>query len=363
MVYVGHEYHKKTKSVEFLIEIFQRKYNVYYMTYNDKTGQIEGDKDAFGKMFEVLVLFQMPVPVETLRKTFIFKHGAYFPMYDGTGEAPNYFWLDYKEFNIINFSRTLHERLLGMGLSSYYIQYFPKTTEHLIRGKYNKAFFWQRRDVININTVCDLLSKSTVKSIHLHKSVDPGQKYIEPTELQKKIYSFSYSTWYVKKEDMLEDVEDAGIYIAPREYEGIGMSFLEAMAMGKCVIAPNHPTMNEYIQSGFNGYLYDIYNVKPIDNMEVDKIQQNTFQYMQEGFKNWEKTKYDILGWLEKDVKINPTLMEKTYKEKFVIGKKYIGRRILLVTLEEGGIYRLFGKFKISKRIVGVAKIIRKKGT
>ena len=48
----------------------------------------------------------------------------------------------------------------------------------------------------------------------------------------------------------------AGIYFAPRLYEGIGISFLEAMAMGKAVVAPDNPTMNEYVTHNVNGFLY-----------------------------------------------------------------------------------------------------------
>lgn len=35
------------------------------------------------------------------------------------------------------------------------------------------------------------------------------------------------------------------------------MSFLEALSLGMAVIAPDGVTMNEYVRSGENGYLYD----------------------------------------------------------------------------------------------------------
>jgi glycosyltransferase involved in cell wall biosynthesis len=44
--------------------------------------------------------------------------------------------------------------------------------------------------------------------------------------------------------------------MAPRRYEGIGMAFLEAMAMEMCVVAENQSTANEYILSGKNVILY-----------------------------------------------------------------------------------------------------------
>ena len=362
LLFIGHEYHNKTKSTVFFSDILKQRYNVEFMTFDAETNEIKGDEEAYNKEYAVLVVFQMPIPRALLENSFTFKHKVYVPMYDGTGEAPNQFWLDYRDYNIINFSSTLHERLLKMGFSSYYIQYFPPAPEHIILGNKDKVFFWQRREIININTVCKLLSRSTVKRIHVHKVADPGEKYIEPSEVQKKVYHFSYSSWYEKKSDMMKDVEEAGIYIAPREYEGIGMSFLEAMAMGKCVIAPDHPTMNEYIRHGINGYLYDPHHVKPIHNMDVAKVQENAYQYMREGYENWERRKNDILKWVEKDVRINPQLMEKTYNERFILGKRYIAGKILLVTREEGEIYRLFGKIRLNSKLVSFLKRIRGRG-
>ena len=58
------------------------------------------------------------------------------------------------------------------------------------------------------------------------------------------------------RQNYLRELEKFHVYFAPRKYEGIGMTFLEAMAMGMCVVAENAPTANEYILSGKNGILY-----------------------------------------------------------------------------------------------------------
>ena len=361
LVYVGHEYHKKTHSVDFFIDILKQEYEVDYMTFDSETNEINGDSDAFKKQYDVLVLFQMPVPVDLLKEKFDFKHGVYVPMYDGTGEAPNQFWLDYKDFNIINFSKTLHARLVKMGFSSFYIQYFPKPSDELIEGEAENVFFWQRRSNININMIGQLVEKGQIKNIHIHKAVDPGQEYIEPSDELKEKYNFTYSTWYPQKEDMLNDVKSAAIYVAPREYEGIGMSFLEAMAMGKCVIAPDHPTMNEYIKHGENGYLYNNHNVSPL-NMhisDIKNIQRNVYAYMKDGYEEWEKNKRNILIWVEKDVKIDAKRMEQTYKEQFVI-RKYRIAGMTIMTREIGDVFRLFGRFKMSAGMINFMRSVRK---
>ena len=49
----------------------------------------------------------------------------------------------------------------------------------------------------------------------------------------------------------------ANVYFAPRLEEGIGQTFLEAIRWGRCVVAADNRTINEYIIHGVNGLLYD----------------------------------------------------------------------------------------------------------
>jgi glycosyltransferase involved in cell wall biosynthesis len=49
----------------------------------------------------------------------------------------------------------------------------------------------------------------------------------------------------------------AHLVFAPRALEGIGMAFLEPMARGQIVVAPDRPTMNEYLRHRTTGLLFD----------------------------------------------------------------------------------------------------------
>ncbi len=64
---------------------------------------------------------------------------------------------------------------------------------------------------------------------------------------------FPVSSWFRDAGEYLDMLAAANVFFAPRRAEGIGMSFLEAMAMGLCVVAPRGPTMSEYIENGRNG--------------------------------------------------------------------------------------------------------------
>jgi len=91
------------------------------------------------------------------------------------------------------------------------------------------------------------------------------------------------------------------------------MSFLEAMAMGKCVIAPNVGTMNEYIISGINGVLYDIdsdNNVKIIPealSLDYDSIQtmgQNARKSIELGYQYWLSKEKELVEFITEDLEV-----------------------------------------------------------
>lgn len=309
LLYIDHSFHNKTKSAQFLEELLSSIYEVKVCCL-DPNDSYEEILEPFGcQEFDVLVLFQVMPDIEKLKKNIRAKHFVFFPMFDGSGGLDYKFWEAYKDFNIINFSRTLHEKLLCLGLSSHYIQYFPKPLESFDYGDPAKIFFWQRVSELNVDTVEKLFREKKVDKIHVHKVLDPFHEFKEPSK--NIIAKIEYSDWYETREEMLRDVETCAIYIAPRAYEGIGMSFLEAMAMGRCVIAPDHPTMNEYIVNGSNGLLYDFHLLNAIKIDNIERIQKNAFDCIKRGYIQWEKEKYKILDWLEAPLQVNKVPFSK----------------------------------------------------
>ncbi|MGL4982870.1 MAG: glycosyltransferase [Treponemataceae bacterium] len=299
LLYIGHSYHNKTRSTQFLQDMFKTKYNVDVFNFDPSKDDYTILKKLTNQKFDVVILFQIMPSINMLKEFISFKSIAFFPMYDMYIEHylfSNKIWLEYKDCNIINFSKTLHDNLLDKGFSSYYIQYFPESIKIDNFGDEKSIFFWQRTTDISAATIDALLEEKEVKHLHIHKALDPNHYFIEPnSEWKSKV---TYSTWYEKKEDMLEDIKKAALYIAPRRYEGIGMSFLEAMAMRRCVIAPNNPTMNEYIVDGQTGILYDLENPHKISLNNIQQIQKNTQTYIQQGYQSWESNKNIILDWI-----------------------------------------------------------------
>lgn len=65
---------------------------------------------------------------------------------------------------------------------------------------------------------------------------------------------------FPSQEEYFAILGKTNIYIAPRWFEGIGLTVTEAMASGCVVLANNAPTMNEYIVHERNGFFLP-YNV------------------------------------------------------------------------------------------------------
>lgn len=77
------------------------------------------------------------------------------------------------------------------------------------------------------------------------------------------------------------------------------MSFLEAMAMGLCVVAPNAPTMNEYIRDGVNGLLYDPGNPQPIDFSRARELGEVARTSCEEGRREWLRATPKVKSFME----------------------------------------------------------------
>lgn len=335
LLYIGHAYHNKTKSTAFLKDMFAKYYDIETFDFDPyKDDMSKHFLPLKGKKYDVVVIFQIMPSLDKLKKYIKFKHCAFFPMYDGVPPRDSAIWYQYRDVNIINFSKTLHDELKSLGFSSFYFQFFPKPIKITDKGDEKSIFFWQRINAININMLERLIDFKGIKHIHFHHAIDPKHTFVEPSDkIAKKA---THSTWFETREDMQKQMQKSAVYIAPRAFEGIGMSFLEAMAMGRCVIAPNNPTMNEYIVNGENGILYDLNDPKPIDLSDVRGIQKRTETFIKNGYEKWESEKWKIIDVLTKKPNIKKSKLKKRYSQKPDIDN----------------IYKLFGLLPIL-RVVG----------
>jgi glycosyltransferase involved in cell wall biosynthesis len=293
IAYIGPSYHQKTKSTVFLIEYLKSFFDVEVFTDNDWLKSDIICKNDAEKIYKAVVFFQMLPSIKDYKKI---KHLnlIFFPMYDQSSKLKCTDWVKYRGMKIINFSKTLHKRLSKWGFNSSYVQFFPEP-KSFEPGKNDEVFFWTRRDEVTFEKVKKVFKNQDVK-IHIHKPIDPEQKKLLPSKKDLEKFQMTFSDWFDTREEMYNCIKEKGIYIAPRVEEGIGMSFLEAMSMGKAIVANDKPTMNEYIKHGLTGYLCNMSRPSKIDFSNVEKIQKNTYEYMQKGYQKWLSERENIIN-------------------------------------------------------------------
>lgn len=303
MLYIGHAFHKRTHSVDFLLEIFRKEYEISQLTMDP---YVSDEIDCSGlseRKFDLLVCLQVMPSIRYIQDQHIeFAHGAFFPMADyyyAHRPVSHAIWDEYRDFQIICFSKAVWNDVREHGFSAHYFQYFPKPVqEDVDLGNPKGVFFWQRVTHINPWTMLQVLAKYAYDTVHMHYVLDPGESRIDIPEQVREGRTIIETKWFDTREEMTQRMRQQAIYMAPRYVEGIGMSFLEAMANGRCVIAENQTTMNEYITQGETGFLYVRSEaIVPLDigsEEHVRAIQRKTLAYIRDGYAKWERERLRI---------------------------------------------------------------------
>lgn len=323
LLYIGHPYHLRSKSVDFLKARLEREFDIDYVESElDCTFPTAKVASIPRTHYDVCVCLQVMPSMVEIRKRVSFGKGIFFPMADyyyGITGPDSPIWGEYADFRIILFSRKVYDELKSRGFDVEYIQYFPKPIDVKDEGDARGVWFWQRITHLNVYTILSVMRNFPISRLHIHKAVDPGEQFILLPTAYQKGFGVSYSTWYDTRAQMQEDMDRYAIYFAPRAIEGIGLSYLEAMAHGRCVIAHDDTCANEYIEHGKTGFLYDFHkadetalNITPED---VRRVQKNVRKYIRKGYEQWSKTLEALPRLFDAPVKIDETLMAESRRQ------------------------------------------------
>jgi glycosyltransferase involved in cell wall biosynthesis len=181
-----------------------------------------------------------------------------------------------------------------------------------MKGDPRVLLLWERGDA-KFELIKKLFSPRDLKKIILFRHPEENISYKEISGADMASYHVTIiNTPFLPKEDFLAMMKEVGTVVAPRKKEGIGMSFLEPMAMGKCVIAHDDATMNQYIQNGVNGLLINFDNPKRLDMNSICHIHgqmTNLVKYRQQWVMDQEK----IIDFIKNSKVTSLTLLEKLF--------------------------------------------------
>lgn len=300
LAFVDHSFHVHTRSGDFLRRLFSDRYEVVDLWDTSwDNGPAVTAKQINDTSCSVVFFFQSLLTLTELRR--IQSKIVWAPMFDSVPLHNSAYWLELSTIplKIITFSSTLHQRLAHYGLDSLPVQYWfdPATLPKV--GSYSgmRVFFWQRTD-ITFDQVKRLLGNLPIEQCIIKLNPDPHYKANLPSPSDVSRYHITVlDKGFTDKADYLHLLQSCNVFICPRRYEGIGMSFLEAMAIGLVPVALNHPTMNEYIHHNDNGILFD--DFQPIALSNLPELGQRVQQSALVGFAQWQAKQTEIMRFID----------------------------------------------------------------
>ena len=261
---LDHVCHKKTKSFDFFIDILKSKGFSVDVFYYDRHYHVKPSKEKISWADVIVYLEFLP---SRYRLIFLGKRTVFLPMYDNEwGSKWQWRRIALSGIGVISFSRQISSHARQHGVTNILdVQYFLNPTqfpqEH---GEEKRVFLWERGDI----------DRRTAEVLF-----PPNEGYV---------FDIKRRDEFLDREDYFRRVSLCDIMIAPRRKEGIGMVFLEAMAMGKCVVAHNDATMNEYIKDGESGILFCADKPTQVTYANVLKVRNKIGAFTKDLWTKWQ---------------------------------------------------------------------------
>lgn len=265
ILFLDHVFHRKTKSSNFFMDLIKENFDWVDVEYVDTECPSDIKALRSKRIHDLVIIWQLdylaPIFLAAGYRTVVV------PMYDGSANMPYEHWIGMSRASFVNFSRTLHERVIAAGCRSLTVKYFlPPVEEGQLPTFENlRGILWMRRpqDGLTPKLVQRMLD-GQLTSLHVHNAPDDGnpRKLSEP-EYETSAFQITESHWVRDTNAYLAALPRCNVFVAPRMSEGIGMAMLEAFSRGLLVIANDDAVHNEYVSNWVNGILFNLHNVGP----------------------------------------------------------------------------------------------------
>ena len=300
IAFIDHSYHKQTLSTRFFLDLVSGLGNIQ-LFYDDswRNGKNEWRAEFVENDFDLIIIWQVTEALEVLSGKH--RNVVFVPMYDAMLVEGEFHWSDlFLQARCISFSRRLHRELQIRGAKSEYFKFFPDPSRFEIVSDFSelRPYFWYRSSRINLDKILSFCRENAVQQLTIHNVPDPEQEKLAIRNFDGPLPRFKISDWYNTQDEYRSELLQHNVYFAPRDVEGIGFSFLEAMASGMCVVAPDMPTMNEYISNGTNGLLYSLEKRFPVDLSKAKEIGARARETIERGFVDWQKQQKCLVDFL-----------------------------------------------------------------
>lgn len=230
---------------------------------------------------------------------------VWLPMWDHVRGYSQEWWDSLpKTLRIVAFSQAVADKARKAGLATLQLRYFknPGMFSPVQWTEGYNILYWNRIGMVGPQFLKKMCSILKVNKLIFRQQIDPRISerfaYALPARLGKT--RIEKLPGFIPRSEYLRILSRVNIFLAPRLYEGVGLSFIEALAQGCAVFSFNAPTMNEYITSGKDGYLFQSFRASKMVSYAVHGkrlvgrvlvragVQQGIrFQYPVTTYQNW----------------------------------------------------------------------------
>lgn len=284
---LDHVCHQKTKSFDFFIDILKSNGFSVDVFYYDRHYRVKPSKEKISWADVIVYLEFLP---SRYRLIFWGKRTVFLPMYDNEwGSKWQWRRIALSGIGVISFSRKISSHARQQGVTNILdVQFFLNPNQFpQERGERKRVFLWERGDI----------DRKTAEVLF-----PPNEGYV---------FDIKRRDEFLDREHYLRRISLCDIMIAPRRKEGIGMVFLEAMAMGKCVVAHNDATMNEYIQDGESGILFCADDPREVPYAIVSHVRDRIRAFSKQLWSHWQDDAARIAPFVSGQKPCRPSLLNR----------------------------------------------------
>lgn len=301
IAFIDHNFHQKTRSGDFLRKILKSEFYIddYWWSFKNKY-KLYNDIEHYDYFF----FFQSLLPLEDLLKIKT-KQIIWAPMYDNLDKSKS-FWKKIKFLNIkiLSFSDPVKKLCERYGCNYLSLKFADK--HNFIKSTNKKKvniFFWYRNNI----SIYDWINYFNIKDINQILYLDrpdPGRKSekINIQDLKKYKIKLIKKNFFSKIK-YIKLIRNCDVFVCSRKQEGIGMSFIEALAMGKYLIFHNDYTMKEYVKNKKIGFSITKNQAKKIDVGLILKSYRYRYFYALSLYNSWLKNKDKLIKFCKSDKK------------------------------------------------------------
>ena len=266
VLFVDHVYHKATRSSAFFVELLRRSLEVEVFNYDYcYRVKIPPEKIAWA---DVIVYWEF-LP-SRFRIAEPGKRCVFVPMYDNEwGSRWQWRRIADSGMSVLSFCGRITEHARRCGVKNLLDVRFALPPSPA-PGNPRIAVLWDRGQV-GLDQVRKLFAPGDLDKLIVVRRPSGGKPPEPiPDEAHEPYRIELHEGDYLPDEEYRALLAEPGVYIAPRFTEGIGLSFLEALAAGKIVVAHRDATMDESMEDGVNGCLVDMRNPARIELPPTD---------------------------------------------------------------------------------------------